>query len=926
MSTKEEKLGYWIERLNNEAYINSGIYGILGHAHDMADAMDIFDTFKKLCQRLEWWPDMAGNVVADYISRHGISYTEIVYILNAYALNPKYVLGRIEGSADSVDHFYRAEAGVDKDYGPEAICFVTCSNNEKELAEMNSWIDRLIVPKGITVDRRVVIGAGSMCMGYNQAMHSSDAKYKVYLHQDVRILNPFFIFDLIDCFDRNPKAGMIGMFGTTSVPDSGVMWHSPRYGAVVHSELNEDHLAETFDEKVLYEGDFKAALIDGFLMATCVDIDWREDIFRGWDLYDASQSMEFLKRGYEIVVPRQEQTWCLHDFGQINWEGYEKGRQVFVETYLSGKKSDIIPGDDRNMVTVKDELQKLEMAGDMDSAYELISTNLHKEIQNLKSDPSYCVLAANAFMMKGECSRAFDLITVGLLNDNRNYELYLTLGEYYIRNNINQALLCFYQALFYCDVDEDKEVIESYIEEVVAQGAQIRQVSVVITSNNQSEYLKQCLKSVVDTVMPGLYEIVVVDNASTDGTWGWLSELEGTVSCCNEEDIGYVKSCNRGIKLADPFNDILLLDADTMLMDNSLFYLMLGLYSRDDIGIVGGITNDFITEQKMYVDTSNMDEAIRLASTVNCPLQDACEDTVCVSDHAMLISRAAIDKVGLLDDGFSPDQYEDKDFCVRVNMSGFKVQLCFNSYIFKFMDRHMLYLKEKELPEKNRKLFAKKWGCNIDYSNNARTGLIEMISAKNDMPIEVLELGCAMGSTLNRIKRLWPSAKVHGIEYDESVARIGGSITDIIQGDVENMEIPYEKKQFDYIICADVLEHLRDPEAAIKRFMPYLKDDGYFLVSIPNVRHYAVIEMLALRGRFDYDDSGILDRTHIKFFTRDTAIEMLEKAGLKILDMRRNYNGHPEDNEFITRLSSCFNVADSEELKVFQYYFLASKR
>ena len=198
-----------------------------------------------------------------------------------------------------------------------------------------------------------------------------------------------------------------------------------------------------------------------------------------------------------------------------------------------------------------------------------------------------------------------------------------------------------------------------------------------------------------------------------------------------------------------------------------------------------------------------------------------------------------------------------------------------------------------------------------------------MMEADKGKPIEVLELGCYMGSTLSRIKRLWPDAYVHGVEYVGPVADIGATINDIIRGDVETMDIPYRSGQFDYIICADVLEHLRDPEEALRRFIPYLKPGGQFIISLPNIRHYGVIEMLALFGRFDYSDSGILDRTHLKFFTRDTAIEMIERSGLKVEEVRRNYNGDSGDNAFITALSQAFKVSDPEELKVFQYYFRA---
>lgn len=577
-------------------------------------------------------------------------------------------------------------------------------------------------------------------------------------------------------------------------------------------------------------------------------------------------------------------------------------------------------------MTLKTDLQKLIETGDFEGAAKLMEDNLRSEIGNLKSDAHYCLLAATAYLQTERLSRAFDLITMGLLADNHNYELYLTLGEYYGRTNINKALLCFYQALHYCDVEEDRQVIESYIENVVNSGAMLRQVSIVIVTRNQSENLKRCLDGVVTTIVDGLFEIVVVDNASTDDTREWMSEIEGITYSYNDSDLGYTAACNQGIKLTNQFNDVLLLDADAMLIDNSLFYLMLALYSDEKTGVVGGLTNDFIWDQRMSVDTSDLDEAVQIATSVNCPMEDSFEDAVNVSDFAMLISRRALDKVGLMDESFSPDLYEDKDFCTRVHLADLRVVLCFNSYIFKFMNRNSIYGNVEEVSDQNKQLFEKKWGFTIDYSNIARTGLIEMIEEDKSKPIEVLELGCAMGSTLNRIKRLWPNAKIHGVEYDPKVAEVASHITDIRQGDVENMVIPYEQKQFDYIICADVLEHLRDPEATVRRFMPYLKDDGHFLISLPNIRHQAVILMLALQGRFDYDDSGILDRTHIKFFTKDTAIEMLERAGLEVLKVERNYNGESGESEFITKLTDAFEVNDPEELKVFQYFFLAKKR
>ncbi len=578
------------------------------------------------------------------------------------------------------------------------------------------------------------------------------------------------------------------------------------------------------------------------------------------------------------------------------------------------------------MLSVKDRMADMINRGDMNSAREILNASLHDEIDKLKTDPQYCVLAATTYLYSEEYEKAYDIITIGLLADNHCYELYLTMGEYYALSNLNMALLCFYQALFYCEVEEDKQIIEEYISNVVAQGAEIRQTSIVIVTKNQSEDLLRCIDSIASTIVPGMYEIVIIDNASKDKTREWISEIDGITYMRFEENTSYTAAINQGIRLCNVYNDVFLLDADCMLTDNSFFYLTLGLYADDSVGVIGGMTNEYINEQTMYTDIGNMKEAEKQVIFVNSPMRDAYEKTVYVSDHAVLIRRRAFEKVGLLDEEFSPDMYEDKDFCTRVNLAGMAVVLCFNSYIFKSSDRHKKYGLETELIKKNKDRFVDKWGFNIDYSSAPRDEVIKLIDADRHKPIEVLELGCAIGSTLNRIKRLWPDSEVHGIEYVNEVVRVGSCISDIIQGDVESMEIPYEPKQFDYIICPDVLEHLRDPQGALRRFLPYLKDDGCFIISLPNIRHFGVLMMLMLDGRFDYQEDGILDSTHLRFFTMDTAKEMIEGVGLLIEKIERNYNGNSEDNEFIRKAKESFDIAVPDELKVFQYYFVAKKK
>ena len=116
------------------------------------------------------------------------------------------------------------------------ICFVMCVNDDAYAAEAVWYIRRLKIPDGYCVEWQCVKGAVSMTAGYNEAMKNSDARYKVYLHQDVMILEPDFIERMLHIF-QDPSIGMFGMVGSRKLPENGVMWYAPCVGKVYMTDV-----------------------------------------------------------------------------------------------------------------------------------------------------------------------------------------------------------------------------------------------------------------------------------------------------------------------------------------------------------------------------------------------------------------------------------------------------------------------------------------------------------------------------------------------------------------------------------------------------------------------------------------------------------------------------------------------------------------
>ena len=221
------------------------------------------------------------------------------------------------------------------------FAFIICSNRPLLLEECLYYINHLVIPEGYSIDVLTIQDAVSMTSAYNEAMTASDAKYKIYIHQDVYLLNRNFLMDLLAIFQSAPLIGLIGMVGYDSISSDGIMWHAPRCGNLYYANPPIPYPAlESYSYSLEQDSYHSVALIDGLLMATAYDLPWDSVLLTGWDFYDAFQSIHFLQKGYRIAVPSQRHPWCLHDSGPFNnMVHYNQYLQIFRQHYncLLGK-------------------------------------------------------------------------------------------------------------------------------------------------------------------------------------------------------------------------------------------------------------------------------------------------------------------------------------------------------------------------------------------------------------------------------------------------------------------------------------------------------------------------------------------------------------------------------------------------------------
>lgn len=449
--------------------------------------------------------------------------------------------------------------------------------------------------------------------------------------------------------------------------------------------------------------------------------------------------------------------------------------------------------------------------------------------------------------------------------------------------------------------------------------------SIIILTYNQLDYTKKCIESIRKYTAPDTYEIIVVDNNSTDGTVEWLGQQQDILCISNSENKGFALGCNQGILKAQG-NTILLLNNDVVVTQNWLTNMVASLYSRDDIGAVCPVTNFCSYYQSIPVSYKSLDEMQEFASNHNKSNSALWEERLKLVAFCMLLKKEVIHEIGLLDKRFFPANYEDDDYSFRIRFAGYRLMLCKDTFVHHFGS---ISLKSNpqahaESLQTNRKRFIDKWGFHPAYSTFVRSDVISLMTHPNDSTLNVLEVGCACGGTLLKIRDKYKHANLFGIELSESAAKSAQLFAKVVVGDVEKAEISYPDFFFDYIIFPDVLEHLKDPWGTLAKIKRFLKPGGKVITSIPNVMHHQVIKNL-LYGNWTYEEAGILDRTHLRFFTLKEALRMFEQAGYQNITYGQiNANVTEQDKLFISELAKLTNENMIKQYAAYQYIISAT--
>ena len=265
--------------------------------------------------------------------------------------------------------------------------------------------------------------------------------------------------------------------------------------------------------------------------------------------------------------------------------------------------------------------------------------------------------------------------------------------------------------------------------------------SIIILSYNTLELLQLCIESIRTYTEAGTYEIIVVENASEDGSAAWLRAQKDLVCIYNEENQGFPKGCNQGLKIASG-TELLLLNSDVIVTKDWLENMRRALYSASSVGAVSCVTNSCSNRQQIEVPYKTIEDMQAFAASYNISNPALWEKRTTLVGFCYLFKREVFEKVGFLDERFSPGNFEDDDYSLRILQQGYDLLVCRDTFIHHF--GHASFMKgygEQDLEEKlkrsnalverNHALLQDKWHIPEMYKRMDAEELRRLLQGQN---------------------------------------------------------------------------------------------------------------------------------------------------------------------------------------------------
>lgn len=440
--------------------------------------------------------------------------------------------------------------------------------------------------------------------------------------------------------------------------------------------------------------------------------------------------------------------------------------------------------------------------------------------------------------------------------------------------------------------------------------------SIIVFAQGREQQLASCLWSIETFTSKDSYELFVL------GKDLQLSGEAATKIKYFEIEDNPVATINKAVADSNG-SDIAFLYGDTVVTSNWLPRLQQVLYNTENCGAVGPIGYNSsiyqsvpIGEQKEY---SNILDMALVAAEYAVHNKGQVGHSLFLDAFCILFTREIWQKFGPWVEEYQCPAKAVMDYTVNLVKAGY------DCLVAKEVWLHNSFYPLRGAEYSDELVFRKIRGFSSGYSMGAREDILDLANLKKS-DLTIMDIGCACGGTLMKAREMNPNVQLYGIEMSSGAAAVAEHFGQVFQADMLTIDKPELLGKFDYIFMGDVLEHIVDTDGALAKVYSWLKKGGQLIVSVPNIANISIITNM-LMGKWHYGDSGILDRTHMRFFTYKEMVENLTRHNLAIKKSAYSHlnfeSPAPELREALLNLP--FIKVDPQDLDAFQWVFVAEK-
>lgn len=437
----------------------------------------------------------------------------------------------------------------------------------------------------------------------------------------------------------------------------------------------------------------------------------------------------------------------------------------------------------------------------------------------------------------------------------------------------------------------------------------------VLLANDNADQVEDAIKNIWEYYEKT--EIVVLYHQGCSGIKEWCGGRNISSAC-----YGGAKNFSDTFKAVVKENcqkDIFIMSAEIKFLPFCMERLQQVLYQSENVGAVIPkiVTDEIIAGRKYFKNLSEYAQKQK---------REKKRQIIDIGDRAVLISHKLLEEVAIEEKLIIPSNIM-LDMVIQGTINGYHFYEVENAFVEECSNG--IFLCNVDNPEGlDFHLLREKWkmGYVLRQPNSL---LVDLIECKKE-DFSVLEVGCSTGVNLLGIGNAYPKAQLYGVEINANAAKMASAFADVRVGNIEDKNLDFGDVSFDYIIFGDVLEHLHDPKGVLEYCKSFLAEGGKIIASIPNLMHWSVMKAL-INGLFPYADFGLLDRTHIHFFTYYEMCLMFTDAGYNItkLELVDGGNGREDSSKeikgFVNQLMNISESAEEFMFWTFQYLIVAER-